>query len=30
MSGSSPKIIRDPVHDIIAFQETPCDQLLLR
>jgi uncharacterized protein len=30
MSGSWPKIIRDPVHDIIPFQETPCDKLLLR
>jgi uncharacterized protein len=29
MSGSWPKIIRDPVHDIVAFQETPCDKLLL-
>jgi len=30
MSVSWPRIIRDPVHDIIPFQETPCDQLLLR
>ena len=30
MSGSWPKIVRDPVHDIIPFQETPCDKLLLR
>jgi HD superfamily phosphohydrolase len=30
VSGSWPKIIRDPVHDIIPFQETPCDRLLLR
>ena len=30
MSGSWPKIIRDPVHDIIPFQDTDCDRLLLR
>jgi HD superfamily phosphohydrolase len=30
MSGSWPKIIRDPVHDIIPFQDTACDRLLLR
>ena len=30
MSGSWPKIIRDPVHDIIPFQNTPCDKRLLR
>jgi HD superfamily phosphohydrolase len=29
MSSSWPKIIRDPVHDIIAFDDTPCDRLLL-
>jgi len=29
MSGSWPKIVRDPVHDIIPFHETPCDRLLL-
>jgi len=29
MSGSWPKIVRDPVHDIIPFHETPCDKLLL-
>ncbi len=29
MSHSWPKIIRDPVHDIIAFDDTPCDRLLL-
>jgi uncharacterized protein len=29
MSGSWPKIIRDPVHDIITFDDTPCDRLLL-
>jgi HD superfamily phosphohydrolase len=30
MSGSWPKIIRDPVQDIIPFQDTACDRLLLR
>ncbi len=29
MSRFWPKIIRDPVHDIIAFDDTPCDRLLL-
>jgi HD superfamily phosphohydrolase len=29
VSGSWPKIIRDPVHDIIPFEDTPCDRLLL-
>lgn len=29
MSGSWPKIVRDPVHDIIPFEDTPCDRLLL-
>ncbi len=24
-----PKVIRDPVHDIIPFEDTPCDKLLL-
>ncbi len=28
--SSWPKIIRDPVHNLIAFEDTPCDQLLLR
>ncbi len=30
MSGAWPKIICDPVHDLIPFQESPCDKLLLR
>jgi len=30
MSGSWPKIVRDPVHDIIPFEDTPCDRLLLK
>ena len=29
MSKRWPKVIRDPVHDIIPFEDTPCDQLLL-
>ena len=29
MSGSWPKMIRDPVHDIITFDDTTCDRLLL-
>ncbi len=29
MSGVWPKVIRDPVHDIIPFEDTPCDRLLL-
>jgi uncharacterized protein len=29
MSGSWPKIIRDPVHDIVSFEDNPCDRLLL-
>ena len=29
MSGSWPKVIRDPVHNIIPFENTPCDRLLL-
>jgi uncharacterized protein len=29
MSGSWPKIIRDPVHDVILFQDCRCDRLLL-
>jgi hypothetical protein len=29
MSGSWPKVIRDPVHNIIPFEDTPCDRLLL-
>jgi len=30
MSGSWPRIVRDPVHDIIPFEDTPCDRLLFR
>lgn len=29
MGDSWPKVIRDPVHDIIVFDDTPCDRLLL-
>jgi len=29
MSEEWPKIIRDPIHDIIAFNDTQCDKLLL-
>jgi HD superfamily phosphohydrolase len=29
MSGSWPKVLCDPVHKLIAFQDTPCDRLLL-
>lgn len=29
MSGTWPQIIRDPVHNIIVFDDTPCDRLLL-
>jgi HD superfamily phosphohydrolase len=29
MSGSWPKVIRDPVHNIIAFEDRACDRLLL-
>jgi HD superfamily phosphohydrolase len=29
MSGSWPKIIRDPVHDIVLFEDNACDRLLL-
>jgi uncharacterized protein len=29
MSGAWPKIIRDPVHDIVSFHDSPCDRLLL-
>lgn len=28
MNGSWPKIVRDPVHSLIAFEDTPCDRLL--
>ena len=30
MSGAWPKVIRDPVHNIIPFEDTPCDRLLLK
>ncbi len=29
MSGSWPKVLCDPVHKLIAFQDNPCDRLLL-
>jgi HD superfamily phosphohydrolase len=29
MSSSWPKIIRDPVHNIVPFEDTACDKLLL-
>ena len=29
MSGNWPKVFRDPVHNLIAFEDTPCDRLLL-
>lgn len=29
MSGNWPKVFRDPVHNLIAFDDTPCDRLLL-
>ncbi|MCQ3951090.1 MAG: hypothetical protein DPW14_14885 [Planctomycetes bacterium] len=29
MSGTWPKVIRDPIHGIIPFEDTPCDRLLL-
>jgi HD superfamily phosphohydrolase len=29
MSGNWPKVFRDPVHNLIAFENTPCDRLLL-
>jgi HD superfamily phosphohydrolase len=29
MSGNWPKVIRDPVHDIVPFENTPWDRLLL-
>ena len=29
MSGVWPKVIRDPVHDFIPFEDTACDRLLL-
>ncbi|MFO0928919.1 MAG: hypothetical protein U0736_18175 [Gemmataceae bacterium] len=29
MSKSWPKVFRDPVHNLIAFDDTPADRLLL-
>lgn len=29
MSMLCPKVIRDPIHNIIPFEDTPCDRLLL-
>jgi HD superfamily phosphohydrolase len=29
MSGSWPKVLCDPVHKLIAFEDNPCDRLLL-
>jgi HD superfamily phosphohydrolase len=29
MAGSWPKILRDPVHGLIPFEDSPCDRLLL-
>jgi HD superfamily phosphohydrolase len=29
MPGNWPKVFRDPIHNLIAFQDTPCDRLLL-
>ena len=28
MAGTWPKVIRDPVHELIPFEDTPCDRLL--
>ncbi|MEQ8786514.1 MAG: HD domain-containing protein [Pirellulaceae bacterium] len=30
MTGSWPKIIRDPIHNIVPFEDTDCDRLLLQ
>ncbi len=30
MSRKWPKIFRDPIHDMIVFEDNPCDQLLLK
>jgi HD superfamily phosphohydrolase len=30
MSGSWPKVLCDPIHKLIAFEDNPCDRLLLR
>ena len=29
MNTSWPKVFRDPVHNLIPFEDTPCDRLLL-
>jgi HD superfamily phosphohydrolase len=29
MRGNWPKVFRDPVHNLIAFEDNPCDRLLL-
>lgn len=29
MSNTWPKVFRDPVHNLIAFEDTPCDRLML-
>jgi HD superfamily phosphohydrolase len=29
MSGTWPKVFRDPIHNLISFDSTPCDRLLL-
>src|SRR5262245_27449231 len=29
MSTTWPKVFRDPIHNLIAFEDTPCDRLLL-
>jgi hypothetical protein len=29
MRGGWPKVFRDPIHNLIAFDDTPCDRLLL-
>jgi HD superfamily phosphohydrolase len=29
MSDSWPKLFRDPIHNLMSFQDTPCDRLLL-
>ena len=29
MSRTWPKVFRDPIHNLIAFEDTPCDRLML-
>ena len=29
MRTTWPKVFRDPIHNLIAFEDTPCDRLLL-